>query len=550
MTYVLGITDFHDTSATLLQDGKIIAAAEEERFVRVKHAHGFFPYNAIKFCLSKANIKPSDIDYVGYFLNPIKFLPSIVPNLTIFGSFKNWLKDTYSILPIKQRFLLRLRKTGIKPKKIFYVEHHMCHAASTAMLSGFKKSMVLTLDGRGEHITTGAWLYNNGDFELLFNKKFPDSIGYLYQFVTEYLGFKPNDAEWKVMGLAPYGTPKFNLSKLIKIKKNGDFKLNRRYFPYFGCYKVSQFAKDVRVPQRVPESNLTEFHKNMAASIQKVTEDLAIKLLEHLISVSGTKNLCIAGGVGLNCKMNKKLRETGLIDHIFIQPAANDSGTSLGAALWVCRELGIKTQDKMEHVYYGKGYSNKQIEKILKVCNLKYEPYDDIAGVAAKLVSRGKIIGWFQGRFEFGPRALGNRSIIADPRFAKIKDRVNAVVKYREPWRPFAPSILAEDMDKYLEDPYPSPFMILTFNAKRKDEIPAVVHIDSTTRPQTVERKTNPIYHKLISDFKKITGVPVIFNTSFNVRGQPIVNTPHEALQTFFTTGMDALVLGNYLIKK
>lgn len=539
MTYILGINDFHDSSASLLRDNKIVACAEEERFIRVKHAHGFFPYKATDFCLSQANIKSSDVDYVAYFLNPKKFLPSLIP--TFGTNLKSWLKDVYATLPIKQKFEMRLAKTGIKPKRIYYVDHHMAHACSAALLSGFKKSMVLTLDNRGENISTAGWYYN-GEFEEAFHYNFPNSLGYLYQLITEYLGFEPNDGEWKTMGLAPYGKTDWDMNIINAQKK--------RYLPKFGSYRIDLLEKDL-LPRRKPESEINDYHKNMAANIQKLVENEAHKLLLKLMENDTSASVCLAGGVALNCKMNQYLREEsvwgGIFGNFFIQPAAGDAGTSLGAALYVAKELGIKIEQKLKDVYLGKGYSDEDIKKVLDTSLLKYDGYD--IDSVAKLIEEGNIIGWFQDRFEFGPRALGNRSILCDPRKIEMKDKMNAVVKYREAFRPMAPSILSEDKNKYLKNPCEAPFMILTFDSISND-IPACVHVDNTTRPQTVEENINPKYHKLISEFKKLTGVSALLNTSFNIRGQPIVNTPSEAIQTFYTTGLDYLCIGDYILSK
>lgn len=538
--HILGINDFHDSAAALLCDGKIVACAEEERFIRVKHAHGFFPYKAIEFCLNQANIKPTDVEYVTYFLNPKKFLKSLIPTWGM--NIKAWLTDVYATLPIKEHFLMRLRKTGIKPKKIFWVDHHLAHACSAAMLSGFKKSMVLTIDNRGENVSTAGWYYN-GEFEEAFHYDFPNSIGYLYQMVTEYLGFEPNSGEWKVMGLAPYGKTDWGKNILEAQMK--------RYLPKFGGYRIDLLERDL-LPRRIPESEITNFHKSMAANIQKLTEEYALELLNKLQENTNNNNLCLAGGVALNCKMNQVLREHGSLEDVFIQPVASDAGTALGAALFACKELGIKAEQKMEHVYYGKEYSNEEIEKLLKASKINYGRFEydhNIAPTVAELIEKGNIVGWFQGRFEFGPRALGNRSILCDPRKVEMKDKINNVVKYRESWRPFAASILSEDKDKYLKYPCEAPFMILTFDSINND-ILATVHVDNTTRPQTVEERINPKYYRLINEFKKLTGVSALLNTSFNIRGQPIVNTPQEAIQTFYTTGMDALILGDFILTK
>lgn len=555
--YILGIGDGHDSSASLLCDGKVIACAEEERFVRIKHAYNMFPNNAIKFCLNVAGIRSSDVDFVAYYMDPKKMsLSKDIPHLVrmVFKptptNLRNYIIFKYITYPKQKMFLRNLKKMNITPKKIFYVDHHRCHAASAFRMSGFKRATILTMDGRGEWTTTAGYCGKNNEIETLWEIKHPHSLGHLYSFITAYLGFKINNSEWKVMGLSAYGKPTIDFSSFIKITNNG-YELSKKYFPVYGNFNYQKLI-DGYGPMRIRNSKLNDFHKNMAASSQKTLETVAQHLLEMTYNQTGIKNLCLAGGVAFNCKMNQRLRESGFVENIYIQPAAGDAGTSLGAALEAWAMLGYKSRFKMEHVYYGKDYSNKEIEKTLKTCQLKYEYHKDVSGLSAEMVEKGKIVGWFQGRFEFGPRAMGNRSIIADPRSMKSKDRVNNVVKYREQWRPFAPSMLAEYSRGYLKNPCSAPFMILTFDVKEEkiEDVPAVVHVDGTTRPQTVEKKTNKKYYKLIKNFKKLTGIPIVLNTSFNIRGQPIVNTPHEAIQTFYSTGMDALVLGDYFVFK
>jgi carbamoyltransferase len=554
---VLGVADGHDAAAALIRDGRIIAAAEEERFIRIKHASGFFPKKSIAFCLKKAELNPSDVEYVGYYMNPSEVIPGALDMLRAHGRKNNmlgWASYMAYFMPRRAyKVKSELARLGVRPKKIFYINHHLCHAASAYRVSGFKDAMIMTLDGAGEREASFFGAGENGEIRKLRNTNIPNSLGMLYAGFTSYLGFEPNDAEWKVMGLAPYGKPTYDLSRIVRLRGR-TFAVDSRYIPTFQDFSgyYTKRVVDEFGPARTPESPLEERHKNIAASLQKSVEDVAIKLVEQLHDDTSYDKLCLAGGVALNCKMNGLILRSPFVKDIFIQPAAGDAGTALGAALEVSDMLGERPKDVFEHCYYGAGYTDEETESAVKVTKLKYEEHKDIAKVAAELVAEGKIIAWYQGPFEWGPRALGNRSILADPRDKAMKDKVNAVIKFREDWRPFAPSMLAEDADKYLEDAYPSPFMILSFQVKdgKLGEIPAVTHVDNSTRPQTVEKRINPKYHAVINEFKKLTGVSVVMNTSFNIRGQPIINTPREALETFGSTGLDALVIGNFLLQK
>jgi len=538
--YYLGISggitgDFtHDPAACLIKDNKIIAIAEEERFVRIKHAHGIFPINAINFCLKQAGIKLKDVDKIGYYINPNLFFKKIFHP----KSLPHWIKCFRMVKYVPKIFKFNF---GYLPK-INYIEHHLCHVYSSFPLSGFKKGKCFSIDGVGERTSTLISSFGNG-FEKIKEAYDPNSLGRFYGHFTEWLGFKMNNGEGKVMGLASYGKSKYDLTKFIRFKDGiHEVKGNTNLMSSGHLYNliVSKFG-DRRI------GDIKKIHKDVAASVQDKLEEIILKMVEY----HQTKNLCLSGGVALNCKMNGKILNSGLIKDIFIQPVASDAGCSIGAAVFMAMKYGNNFK-KMEHVYFGPEYSNEEIEKTLKKCKINYEYHDDISGVCAELLEKQNIIGWFQGRMECGPRALGNRSILADPRDVKMKDKINILVKHREQWRPFCPSILDEDKDEYLVNAYESPFMILTFEVledKVKD-IPAVIHVDNTCRPQTVKKDVNPIYYDLIKEFKKLTGIPLILNTSFNIRGQPIICKPEEALAMFFSEGMDALAMGNFLIKK
>lgn len=551
--YILGVHCGHDASASLLCDDDLIACAEEERFNRIKHAmmdfHFAFPFESIKFCLNYAGIKGSDIDYVGFTFKPYEYVNNFIPkNLP---DFLDYLKFLYITFPTKSFCVEAIRSMGITTKKIHFLEHHLCHASSAFRASGFKKSMIITWDSRGEKTATATWVGNRDAIEKIDKINVPHSIGRFYSNLTQYLGFKPLSDEWKVMGLSSYGEPKINLP-FVKMEEKGKYIMSIKYMHRYGKAPIKNFVKCFNQPARESDSEITIFHKNLAASLQATTEKLGLHILKNLSEVTGLKKLCLAGGVAFNCKMNGFLLHSGIIKDMFIQPAAGDAGTSLGAVFEICSNLGYHSKFKMKHVYYGAKYSKEKIEELLKNSKINYEYCDDIESIVAEKISQQKIIGWFQDRFEFGPRALGNRSILADPRKKEMKDKVNNCVKYREWWRPFAPTILSSKSRNYLDDFYPSPFMILSFNVKeeKRDEIPAVVHVDGTTRPQTLEKEVNPKYFKLIKKFEDLTGVPVLLNTSFNLRGDPIVNAPKEAIETFFTSGMDILVINNFLIKK
>ncbi len=589
LMYILGLSFFyHDSAAALLKDGKIIAAAQEERFTGKKHTPDF-PEKAIRFCLDFAKIKTENLDYVVFYEKPFKKFERILKSLLAtypksIVSFKDILTAWFS-----QKLWIEdivISKTGIEAEKVFFVEHHLSHAASAFFASPFKKAAILTIDGVGEWTTTakgyGIADWRKGEknsIELTQEIRFPHSLGLLYSAFTAFLGFKVNNGEYKVMGMAPYGEPKYvnKIKKLIKIYKDGSFKLDLSYFTYHYHNKKTfnrKFAKLLGKP-RDPKSEFiveqkgwqtsyiepeSKFYADIAASIQKVTEEIVIKMANQLFKETNLANLCIAGGVGLNSVANGLLLKNTPFKNLYIQPAAGDAGGAVGAALYFYH-VGLKKPREyvMDSAFLGEMYSDKQIKEFMDRNRIKYIRLPDkrLFDVIIKELSNKKIAGWFQGRFEWGPRALGNRSILADPRYPEIKDIVNMKIKFREPYRPFAPAVLEEDAEKYFEiksvkNLLPAKFMLCVANVKRnkRNKIPAVTHVDGTGRLQTVIRKDNPRYYDLIKRFKQKTGVPVILNTSFNLKGEPIVSTPEDAFNTFKKSGMDLLVLNNFLISK
>ncbi|MEM4367458.1 MAG: carbamoyltransferase [Candidatus Aenigmatarchaeota archaeon] len=552
--YFLGISaGMHDPAVALVKDNKIVAFVEEERFNRIKHSKGFFPHRSLEWVLKKEGIKISDIDKIGFYLNPsfsnmvLKKTFNLLKSPIEFGAAIRW-KNRIKKIPISGlKYYFKYKTSNIE-----YINHHLCHSASTFLLSGFKKSNILTIDGVGEIETTTMRFGDRNKIEMLQSVYDPNSLGYVYSCVTEFLGFESNEGEGKVMGLAPYGNKYYKIfDNFIKIKGE-TFEVNPKLFLLDGTsVTYTDYLTNKLGEPRISSEPIEKKHMDIAFSLQERLEQVVLHLVENLIETTGNKNLCLAGGVALNCKMNGRILESGLIDDIFIQPAAGDAGCALGAALWLAHNEGFKFK-KMEHIYYGPEYSDEEVKKVLDTAHIKYEEISDPSGTAAELLSQGKIVGWFQGRMEAGPRALGNRSILADPRDPGIKDKLNYLVKHREPFRPFCPSLLDKAKKEYFENPYESPFMILSFKVKeeKRKEIPGVVHVDGTVRPQTVTKKTNHKYYKLIEEFEKLTGVPVVLNTSFNIKGEPMVCTPAQALADFYSTGMDALIINNFLITK
>ena len=595
MIKILGISAFyHDSAATIIVDGKIIAAAQEERFTRKKHDFSY-PFNAIEFVLNYSNFKLSEIDKIIFYEKPfLKFERLLETHVAMapkgFVQFSkampSWLKEKL----FQKKMLLNLLKqhddTFNNSNKILFSEHHLSHAASAFFPSPFDKSIILTADGVGEWATTTVAIGEKNNLQIKKEIHFPHSLGLLYSAFTYYIGFKVNSGEYKLMGLAPYGEPKYvDLieQNLIHIKDDGSFRLNQDYFNYTTGLTMTneKFNKLFGAkPRNSKKDKITQFHMDIAASIQRVTEEIMVKICKSLRQEYDIPNLCLAGGVALNCVANGKILKDKIFDNIWIQPAAGDAGGSLGAALayWYLelnKEREISNDDSMKGSYLGPSYSNNEIEDILSNLGAKYEVLNDenLIDRTALDLSKGHAIGWFQGRMEFGPRALGCRSILGDPRSSTMQKNLNLKVKYRESFRPFAPSVLREDVSNWFEIGNDSPYMLLVANIKKdkqkemtseekklfgidklnikRSEIPAVTHVDYSARIQTVYKKTNEKYYKLIEKFKDKTGCPVIVNTSFNVRGEPIVNTPKDAFNCFMGTDLDNLAIGNYyLIKK
>ena len=592
---ILGVSAYyHDSAAALIEDGQVIAAAQEERFTRKKHDAGF-PENAIGYCLKHAGVSLEGVDYVAFYDKPfLKFERLLETYLAFaprgFQSFKMalpvWLKEK-----LFQKDMLRKEFQKFDPNfdwmsKLLFAEHHMSHAASAFFPSPFERAVVLTLDGVGEWATASAALGNGANLEMFKEIHFPHSLGLLYSALTYYTGFRVNSGEYKVMGLAPYGTPRFKdliLKHLIDVKDDGSFRLDQSYFDYCTGLRMTnaKFDELFGQPARQAEEPLTQFHMDVAASVQAVTEEVVIKLARGLAKETGEKNLCLAGGVALNCVANGKLLNDDAFDNIWVQPAAGDAGGALGAALNAYhlykgqpRATRDNKTDAMQGSYLGPSYEQSEIEERLTLAGAKFTtPKDDqlLADTAAALVAE-KAIGWFQGRMEFGPRALGGRSIIGDPRSPTMQKTLNLRVKYRESFRPFAPSVLREDVADWFEIDTDSPYMLMVagvnktrrrdmtddeqalfgiekLNVKRSD-IPAVTHVDYSARIQTVHKETNPRYHALISKFKELSGCPVVVNTSFNVRGEPIVCTPEDAFRCFMGSDIEILVVGNCYLKK
>ena len=595
MTSILGISAFyHDSAAALVVDGKIISAAQEERFTRKKHDPSY-PHHAVEFILKNSNLKLSQIDHIIFFEKPFLKFDRLLETYLAFApkgfmsfatSMPIWLKEKL----FQKKFLFDKLKNHDSDfsdiNKIQFSEHHLSHAASAFYPSKFKESIILTLDGVGEWDTTTLAVGKDNKIDILKEIHFPHSIGLLYSAFTYYLGFKVNSGEYKVMGLAPYGVPKYKdliLSNLIDLKQDGSFRLNMKYFNYATGLTMTndKFSNLLGQKTRNPNNELlTQFHMDIAASIQAVTEEIVLKLTNSISKETKIKNLCMAGGVALNCVANGKILKSKTFDNIWIQPAAGDAGGSLGAALafWY-NELGNKRSvskeaDEMQGSYLGPSFKDDQIEKTLKSLDAKYKKYseDNLIDIVAEKIKNEKTIGWFQGRMEFGPRALGSRSIIADSRSDKMQKELNLKVKFRESFRPFAPSVLREDLSDWFDIDIDSPYMLLVAEIKKniqipmsnkdkklfgidklnikRSSIPAVTHVDYSARIQTVHKETNPKYYKLLKKFKEITGCPILVNTSFNVRGEPIVCSVEDAFRCFMGTNLDILVCENFVLFK
>ena len=585
--YILGISAYyHDSAACLLKDGEIIAAAQEERFTRKKHVHNF-PKEAVNYCLSFAGINIDQVEFVAFYDKPfLKFerlletyltyapigIKSFIKAIPLWINQKLWMKEI-----IKNE----LSYEGI----VLFPEHHESHAASAFFASPYDKAAFLTIDGVGEWTTTSYGIGNQNKLEILADIKYPHSIGLLYSAFTYYTGFKVNSGEYKVMGLAPYGEPKYVdsiLNELIDLKEDGSFKMNMEYFNFNAGLTMTndKFHKLFGGPPRKPESKLTQKEMDLARSVQDVTEEVMIRMARHIKKETGMNYLCLAGGVALNCVANGKILRENIFDAIWIEPAAGDAGGALGAALYIWyqylgneRKADNKT-DFQKGSYLGPEFSDEEIEKYLKQNNIPYNKVSEAELIekTADILAEEKVVGWFQGRMEFGPRALGARSIIGDARSSKMQSVMNLKIKFRESFRPFAPSVLEEKISDYFEIDRPSPYMLLVADVKKerqktmteeqkklfgidklnilRSDIPAITHVDYSARIQSVNKNTNPIYHKMISKFEEKYGCGVIVNTSFNVRGEPIVCEPEHAFRCFMRTDMDYLMMGNFIIDK
>ena len=593
MTSILGISAFyHDSAACILKDGKIIAAAQEERLTRKKHDPRY-PANAIEFVLKYANLKLSEVDQIVFFEKPFLKFERLLETYVAFApkgfvSFAKamplWIKEKL----FQKNYLFNKLKEHDKnyksDKNIFFSDHHLSHAASAFYPSPFNEAVILTADGVGEWATTTVAIGKDNNLEIKKEIHFPHSLGLLYSAFTYYTGFKVNSGEYKLMGLAPYGNPIYEdkIKMLIDIKEDGTFRLDQKYFNYATGLTMTNnlfndlFGQKVRDPLN---EKITQFHMDIAASIQKVTEEIMIKLAKSVRDEYGLKNLCLAGGVALNCVANGKILKEKIFENIWIQPAAGDAGGSLGAALalWYNENKNnrkINSNDDMNGSYLGCEFDQNEIEDELKSigANFDTENYEKLIDKTSDYLINEKAIGWFQGRMEFGPRALGGRSILGDPRSDKMQKNLNLKVKYRESFRPFAPSVLREDLNDWFDIDVNSPYMLLVadINSSKKinmtedqkklfgieklnikrSEIPAVTHVDYSARIQTVNKETNKRYYDLISKFKEKTGCPVLVNTSFNVRGEPIVNTPTDAFNCFMGTDLDYLIIGNCILDK
>ncbi|MGA8150824.1 MAG: carbamoyltransferase [Terriglobales bacterium] len=591
--YILGISCYyHDAAAVLLHDGQVVAAAEEERFSRVKHDFSF-PKLAIKYCLELAGIQGSDLDYVVYFEKPFRKLDRI-----LMSSFQTYPKSwkvfresmmTWTMDKMWVASTIQEELGGLPKDRILFSEHHLSHAASAFLCSPFDEAAILTIDGVGEWVTGTYGVGRGTDIKLLKQMEFPHSLGLLYSAFTAFLGFEVNEGEYKVMGMAPYGVPRYmdKVWKVVRQNADGSFSLDMDYFSFhhstdrtytrrlealFGeprDSKLQFFTEGTGFPKYFgdPPSNynelcrLNQHYADIAASIQKVTEELILGMAHNLQKQTGLKRLCMAGGVALNSVANTRILRETAFEELYVQPAAGDGGGALGAALWAYNTLlGQPRSFTMKHAYWGRANSDSEIGDFLTQNNIPHRRLKDQDELVDNVVERlmnGKVIGWAQGRFEWGPRALGSRSILADPRNPEMKDIVNAKIKFREPYRPFAPSVLAQCAEKYFELPnacqhYPARYMLYVVPVKTSahSTLPAITHVDGTGRLQTVFKEQSPLYYHLIERFGQATGVPVVLNTSFNLRGEPIVNTPANAFNTFSKSEMDALVLENFLVEK
>jgi carbamoyltransferase len=557
LTLGINYSQMHDSSACIVRDGELLFAVAEERLSRVKH-DARFPHQAIQACLDFAGARAQELDEVCFGWQTAGPVYRHDLKLYVTGG---WPISSMNVLNSTRHFLSMwhqksgatafTRRFGATKARMRFVDHHLAHAISAYGCSGFDEAAVIVMDGRGAWEATSMWRGRNGVVEHGLTIPFPDSLGLFYSVFTDYLGFLPNSDEWKVMGLAPYGQPGVKLDAFIDPEAS-PYRVHANRLSSDGTGSFAGLMPVLGAPRK-PEDEIEDRHKNIAYAVQEYCEQAMLSVVRMVVERTSCRNLCLAGGVALNSKANGKILTSGLIDKIFVQPAAADDGVAIGAALAPYMDSGGRLPNKiMRHAYLGPSFEDAEIEKTLQTYKLRFARLENPEAGAAELLSRGKILGWFQGRMEFGPRALGNRSILADPRDPQMTEKVNNAVKFREWWRPFAPSIKREAARAFLESAHDSPFMILTAQVKpeKRSVIPAVTHVDGSARPQTVEKDVNPLYWRLIDEFGKRSGVPVVMNTSFNLRGEAIVNTPTDALRTFFSSGMDALIIGSFLLSK
>jgi carbamoyltransferase len=594
---ILGISAlYHDSAAAIIADGKIIAAAQEERFTRKKHDESF-PVNAIQYVLQEAGITAEELTAVAFYDKPLLKFERLLETYHAFAP-RGW-RSFMKAIPLwlhgkifmKRLLNKELKKLGAHGKPLFFPEHHLSHAASAFYPSPYEEAAILTVDGVGEWATTTIAHGKGKDITLLKELRFPHSPGLLYAAFTYFLGFKVNSGEYKMMGLAPYGdaahpqTCRFReviTDHLVDIREDGSILLNMEYFDFatgMTMIVATKWEKLFGIPRRLPESEITEVHMNLALAIQQVTEAIVVKLAKTATSLVGSKKLVLAGGVALNCVANSRVAEAGNVESIWVQPAAGDAGGALGAALAVHhialqRERSVETApDGMQGAFLGPSYSNKEVDRVIRKYNAAatyYTDFNELTALVSDRLAEGKVVGWFQDRMEFGPRALGNRSILADPRNREMQQQLNLRVKFREGFRPFAPAIPEEDLPAYFDMKIASPYMLFVGSLKdewkispankegtlyerlyqQRSMFPAITHVDHSARVQVVAASQHPKFHQLISCFKQLTGCPMLVNTSFNVRGEPIVNTPEEAFLAFMKAGIDHLVIGNYLFEK
>ena len=558
---ILGISSFyHDAAAALLCDGRLVAAAHEERFTRKRHDPDL-PVNAARYCLEAAALSVDDLDYVAFYDKPMIKFERIL--MTYLATFPRSLPSFTRSIPIwlkEKLWIPHAIRTGLGYEgEVLFAEHHQSHAASAFLASPFEEAAILTCDGVGEWATTTQGVGRGNSFELLREIRFPHSLGLLYSAFTYYLGFKVNSAEYKVMGAAPYGTPKYAdkiLDQLVELRSDGSFRLNMRYFGYDSGLTMTNRHFDALFghPRREPEAKMEAFHWDMAASVQRVTEEIVLAMVRDLHARTGLKKLCMAGGVALNCVANGRIVREGPFDELWVQPAAGDAGGALGAALFVYNAvLGKPRGFQMDHAFWGPAYSDEAIQHYLDARGAPYRTLtrsEMIRETARRLEEDQAVVGWFQGRLEWGPRSLGSRSILADPRNEDNWTRVNLKIKFRESFRPFAPAVLADKASDWFDIDRESPYMLLVCQVKEGRSIPAVTHKDGSARLQTVTREAHPEFYDLITEFDQRTDCPVLINTSFNVRGEPIVMSPDDAYLCFMRTDMDVLVLGNQILLK